>query len=165
MTKTFLALTFLFPAFLSLSPADAAESKPLAFSYVAIDGSSVDIADDRGKVVLLLFWATWSKPSRDLIPGIVRLRKKYRDQGFEVLGVSLDSDENTVQNYIGEYNMPWPEYFDGRGEQNAVAQSMRVKTIPTVWIVGKDGLVAAINPTGDLDPLIGKLIKVPYSGK
>jgi thiol-disulfide isomerase/thioredoxin len=165
MTKTFLVLAFLFLAFLSISPADTAESKPLAFSYAAVDGSSVDIADDRGKVVLILFWATWSKPSRDLIPAIVKLRKKYKDQGFEVLGVSLDSDQNTLQNYIGEYDMPWPEYFDGRGEQNAVAQSMGVKAVPSVWIVGKDGHVVAINPAGDLDPLVGKLIKVPYSGK
>jgi thiol-disulfide isomerase/thioredoxin len=165
MTKTLLALTLLFLAFLSLSPANAADSKPLPFTYVALDGTHVDIADDRGKVVLIFFWATWSKPSRDVVPAIIKLRKKYRDQGFEVLGVSLDSDEATLQNYIDEYSMPWPEYFDGNGVRNQVAQTMGVKAIPTVWIVAKDGHVVAINPMGDLDPLIGKLIKQPYSGK
>ncbi len=150
-----LALMVLAPV---ISPA-ADKPAPLNFSYTAFDGSSVDLKDLRGKVVILFFWATWSKPSRDNVKVIVNLRHKYRDQGLEVLGVSLDSDQHQFETFTDEYAMNWPEYFDGKGEQNQVAQSMNVKQIPAVWVVGKDGVVIAVNPPGDLDALVEKALK------
>ena len=139
--------------------AQADQPKPLNFTYAAIDGTTVDLAAMRGKVVIIFFWATWSKPSRDDVPILVRAYKKYRDQGFAVLGVSLDSDQTTMQTYTDEYNMPWPEYFDGRGDRNQVAQTMNVKEIPSVWLIGKDGCVISVNANGDLDTQIEKSLK------
>ena len=136
----------------------AEKPAPLNFKYSAYDGSSVDLATMRGKVVIIFFWATWSKPSQDNVKVIVNLRKKYRDKGLEVLGVSLDSDENQFKNYINEYAMNWPEYFDGRGDQNQVAVSMKVKQIPEVLVVGKDGVVVAVNPSGHLDAVVEKAL-------
>jgi peroxiredoxin len=136
----------------------AEQAKPLDFKYVAVDGSNVDLADYRGKVVIIFFWATWSKPSRDAVKTIVNVRHKYHDKGLEVLGVSLDTDENAMKTYADGYQMNWPEYFDGHGDQNSVAQSMHVKALPSVWVVGKDGRVIAVNPTGNLDTLIEKAL-------
>jgi peroxiredoxin len=149
------ALIFLTP----LLARAADQAKPLDFKYVAIDGSNVDLADMRGKVVMIFFWATWSKPSRDNVKTIVNVRKKYHDKGLEVLGVSLDSDENAMKTFTDEYSMNWPEYFDGKGDQNDVARTMGVKQIPSVWVVGKDGRVIAVNPSGSLDALVEKALK------
>lgn len=100
-----------------LSAAAADTSKPLDFKFTTPDGNTVDVATMRGKVVLIFFWATWSKPSRDEVPAVVAARKKYRSQGFEVIGVSIDSDLKTMQTYVNEYSMNWPEFFDLRGPQ------------------------------------------------
>ena len=132
--------------------------KPLDFKFTAADGSSVDLADMRGKVVIIFYWATWSKPSRDEVKTVVNVRKKYRDKGLEVMGVSLDTDQNTMQTYTDEYSMNWPEFFSEQGPNNLAIVGMHLKGIPTVWVVGKDGCVIAKDPPGNLDAVVEKAL-------
>jgi thiol-disulfide isomerase/thioredoxin len=143
----------------SLISAEAAQSKPLNFTYVASDGSNVDLADMRGKVVLIFFWATWSQPSRAIIPTILAVRKQFKNDGFEVLGVSLDEDKSAMDTYVDEYNMPWPEYFDGKGTNNDVARTMQIRAIPALWLVGKDGRVLTTDARQDLAGQVQKALK------
>src|SRR4030088_3265450 len=57
-------------------------------------GNSVNLSSFRGKIVLIDFWASWCGPCRQANPGVVKLYNKYKDKGFEVFGVSLDSKKN-----------------------------------------------------------------------
>jgi hypothetical protein len=88
---------------------------------------------------------------------VVNVRKKYKDKGLEVVGVSEDSDQNTMTTYTDEYAMNWPEYFSAQGPNNPAVQGMHLKGLPAVWVVGKDGVVIAENP-GDLDGAVAKAL-------
>src|SRR5262245_48164803 len=80
----------------TLAPSDGAacdaKAKPANYSFTLKDmhGNDVNLADHKGKVILLDFWATWCGPCKYEIPVFVELYDKYRDQGLVVLGVSVD---------------------------------------------------------------------------
>ncbi len=115
-------------------------SKPLDLKYTAVDGRQVDLAQLRGKVVLVDFWATWCPPCRSISPDIRSLYEKYHAQGFEVVGVSADSDKQALIDYVKTENEPWPQYFDDAGD-NKLLESMGVSSFPTLWLVDKNGVV------------------------
>ena len=69
------------------------KSKPMELAFTALDGSAIDLAKLRGKVVLIDFWATWCPPCRGETPDVVAAYQKYHDKGFDILGISLDQDK------------------------------------------------------------------------
>src|ERR1700690_2113754 len=82
-----------------------------------LDGQIVSTAALKGKVVLINFWATWCPPCREEIPNVVATYKKHHDQGFDIIGVSLDQDREKLLGYTSQNKMTWPQFFDGQGWQ------------------------------------------------
>jgi thiol-disulfide isomerase/thioredoxin len=132
--------------------------KPVDLAFTALDGSAVDLAKLRGKVVLIDFWATWCPPCRDEIPGIVAAYKKYHGKGFEVVGISLDQDKAALTKYVADNKMPWPQYFDGKGWDNAISSRFGIQSIPAMWLIGKDGKLATQNGRDNLGSHVAKLL-------
>jgi thiol-disulfide isomerase/thioredoxin len=124
---------------------------PFTLQYTATDGTQVDLAKMRGKVVLVDFWATWCGPCRGEVPNVVAAYQKYHDQGFEVLGVSLDEDQAQLNAFTSQNGMVWPQYFDGKGWSNDIASANGVRSIPAMWLIGKDGVLITKNAREDLD--------------
>jgi thiol-disulfide isomerase/thioredoxin len=85
------------------------------FNEKDLAGEPLSIAKFKGKVVLVDFWATWCGPCRGELPNVLAAYKKYHDKGFEIIGISLDRDENALKSFIKENGMVWPQYFDGLG--------------------------------------------------
>jgi thiol-disulfide isomerase/thioredoxin len=139
MHKFFLAALFLALVPITAARAEQEKPKPFDLSFTAVDGKTVDFAKLRGKVVLLDFWATWCPSCREAIPEVVAIYKKYHDQGFEVVGISLDHDKSAMLNYMDQHGMTWPQYFDGGGWDNQISSSLGVQEIPTMVLFGKDG--------------------------
>jgi peroxiredoxin len=77
-----------------------------------VDGKPFDIAQYRGKVVVLHFWATWCGPCIRRIPLMKELREKYHDRGFEVLGISYDFEPEKIQPFIDKHQLPYLSLFD-----------------------------------------------------
>jgi thiol-disulfide isomerase/thioredoxin len=141
----------------STARADAITDKPLDLKFTAVDGKPVDLSQMRGKVVLIDFWATWCPPCRAEVPDVVATYKKFHDRGFEVVGISLDQDKDTMVNFTDQHGMTWPQYFDGKGWDNAISSSFGIREIPTMVLIGKDGKPVP-SDGDDLDTAVEKAI-------
>ena len=99
------------------------------------------MANLKGKVVLIDFWATWCGPCRKVMPDLVETYKQYHDQGFEIIGISLDKDQSQLEQYMRDTGITWPQYYDGLGWSNKVAKRFRVRAIPHIVLIDKNGAV------------------------
>jgi len=143
----------------SASPA-ANESgpKPLDLKFVAVDGTPVDIANLRGKVVLIDFWASWCGPAMMDIPSVTAAYEKYHSQGLVIVGISLDMDKQAMLKVTQSAGMPWPEYFDGKGWKNEISLACNIHTLPVIWLVNKQGVLITKDARGHLEADIEKLL-------
>ena len=133
------------------APAVDPSYKPAVdLKFTALDGTPVDLATMKGKVVLIDFWATWCPPCRGEVPNVVAAYEAYHKRGFEVIGISLDQDDGALRSFTAQNGMAWPQYFDGRGWDNAMAQKFDIHSIPAMWLIGKDGQIITTNARENL---------------
>jgi thiol-disulfide isomerase/thioredoxin len=137
-------------------------ARAIEMTFTAVDGREVDLAKLRGKVVLIDFWATWCIPCREELPKVKAVYDKYHDDGFEVVGISSDveQDRQKLINYCRDQGYTWPQYFDGsRGADNQFAVQYNVHAIPASFLLGKDGVVVLQNISADaLESAVRKLL-------
>ena len=132
--------------------------RPAELNFTATDGSPVDLSKMRGKVVLIDFWATWCGPCMEEVPNVVATYNQLHEQGFEVVGVSLDQDRGALDRVTREKGMVWPQYFDGQGWSNAIAQKFGIQSIPAMWLIDKNGKLADTNGREDLENKVARLL-------
>ncbi|MCX7750408.1 MAG: redoxin domain-containing protein [Candidatus Bipolaricaulota bacterium] len=126
------------------------------------DGRSVSLADLRGKVVLLDFWATWCGPCMEELPKLLELYAAHRDQGFEIVGVSLDTSERDLRAVITDRRIQWPVAFTGKTWDNPLAQVYRVYQIPTTYLLDRNGIIRYRDLRGaELAERVAELLRVP----
>jgi len=125
--------------------------KPLELSFTAVDGRKVDLADLRGKVVIVDFWATWCPPCVEEAPALVEIYEKFKDQGFAVVGISLDKEKAALESFITETKMTWPQFFDGKGWDNELAKRFNIQSVPTMWLLDREGKLVDANPRERLE--------------
>ncbi|MEQ1853465.1 MAG: TlpA disulfide reductase family protein, partial [Chthoniobacteraceae bacterium] len=135
------------------------KSKPLELAFKALDGTPVDLAKLRGKVVLVDFWATWCGPCMARMPELVAAYGKLHAKGFEIVGISLDKDEAALKRVLKAKGMKWPQHFDGRGWENEIAQRFRIDAIPAMWLVDREGRIVDTDPAGKIAEKVAKLLE------
>jgi peroxiredoxin len=136
------------------------EGEVMEISFTATDGTKVDLAAMKGKVVLVDFWATWCGPCVKELPNVKAAYEKHHDKGFEVIGISLDQEKSDLDAFVKKNAMPWPQAFDGKGWQNALAAKFGISSIPATFLVGKDGKIAATDLRGPaLEAKVAELLK------
>ncbi|SVD57159.1 uncharacterized protein METZ01_LOCUS410013, partial [marine metagenome] len=145
-------------------PKDKALGKPLEIQFTATDGTEVDLAKMKGKVVLIDFWATWCGPCVAEIPSVKKTYDKLHPKGFEIIGISLDSNEDKLKQFIKKREMPWPQYFDGKVWKNEISTKYGIRSIPAMWLVDKDGNLADKNARRGLEEKVEELLAAPSSG-
>ena len=128
------------------------------------DGQRFDWSPYRGKVVLVDFWATWCDLCLQEMPNIRQNYELYREQGFEVISVNLDSDPQNVERFFSVQRLPWPTVVSmnprQRGMNSPLATKCGINYIPFVIIIGRDGKVAGLNVSGpDLGPKLAELLR------
>ena len=74
---------------------------------------------------------------------------QYHDKGFDIIGVSLDSDKDKLTSFLKEKDMTWPQYFDGKGWENEVSTKYGIDSIPATFLLGKDGKIIGKDLRGD----------------
>jgi thiol-disulfide isomerase/thioredoxin len=136
----------------------ALKTKPLELAFTAVDGRAVNLADLRGKVVLVDFWATWCGPCVKELPNVLAAFEKLHPQGFEIVGISFDQDQEALTSFVKKENMPWPQFFDGKGWENQFGRQFGITSIPAMWLVDRQGLVRDFNARADLVGKVEKLL-------
>lgn len=142
------------------APGGATIGKVLKLKYTGVLGKNVDLADYKGKVVLIEFWATWCPICVGEMPHVVATYEKYHDKGFAILGISLDSDKTELLKFTKEHKMTWPEYFDGGSSlrDNAMAKRFGVAETPCMWLVNKDGKLVTFRAGENLQKKVEALL-------
>ncbi len=129
------------------------------FSLTSTEGKTIKLSDFRGKVVVLDFWATWCPPCKAEIPDFIKLYSKYKGDGFQMLGVSLDqAGMSAVKPFMKEYGINYPIML---GNNQVVADYGGINAIPTTFVIDKHGKVRAsfvgYRPASVFENLIHKL--------
>ena len=113
-----------------------------------------------GKIVLIDFWASWCPPCRRDMPNIVEVYKQYKNKGFEIVGVSLDSKKEAWEKGVKDLDINWMQLSDLQGWKNAGAKLYGVNSIPHTVLVDKDGtIIAKVLHGKEIGEKLAKMLK------
>jgi peroxiredoxin len=118
------------------------------FEVKDLTGAPLSVARFKGKAVLIDFWATWCGPCITELPAVLAAYSRYKDKGFEIIGISLDRDEATLKRFIADRKMTWPNYFDGQEWKSPLAAKYGVNAIPATYLLDGEGRIVAKNLRG-----------------
>jgi len=113
-----------------------------------IDGKPIKISDYNNKLVLIDFWATWCGPCISELPHVKEAYKKYKDKGFDIIGISLDKNNEKLKNFIQAKKMPWRQISDEKGWNSVYAKAYGIRSIPATYLL-KNGKIIAKNLRGN----------------
>jgi thiol-disulfide isomerase/thioredoxin len=146
-------VALLWLAALGAVPSGAADFKPWSGGPTPglvlreLDGRRHRLADYRGKVVLVNFWATWCVPCRDEMPSIQRLKDRLADKPFVVLAVNLDEPEARVRTFLSQMKVDFTVLLD---PEKKAAKAWKARILPASFVIGPDGRIR-YSVVGELD--------------
>ena len=126
------------PADLESKSADNDHPYAARFSLVALSGKKIDLADYRGKVVLLSFWASWCPYCRKLIPALVGFQSQYYGEGLRVVGIAIRDQKEAVRSYCQRANVNYPVAM---GDADTRKLYGGISGLPTTVLIGRDGRI------------------------
>lgn len=146
---------------IEVEPGLAAGDAAPQFEAPLLGGGTIELADLRGKVVLLDFWASWSEPWKRELGARIALHEKHAETGLVIIGVSLENSRDAVEAFLAEHaGMAWPQIFDAKGWNTPVAVAYGANFAPYTVLIDREGNVAAVELEGDaLASAVGELFE------
>jgi len=129
-------------ALLAASAAHATAPAAGDFTLPARDGGTVRLSDLRGQVVMINFWATWCGPCRQEMPLLEQLSAKYEPLGFTLLGVNVEPDSKSAQDWLEGVPVSFPILFD---RENKVSAQFGVEAMPSTVLIDREGKVRHVH--------------------
>lgn len=117
------------------------KGKPLVLNGPGVDGAAIDIRSYRGKTVLVVFWASEYRVCEEDLPQLRALYQEYRTRGFEILGVCLDSQKETVKPYLTQHKINWAQIYQPGSLNAPAAINYGIASLPTMFLVNTEGVV------------------------
>ncbi len=131
--------------------------EPITLRFAPPGEEAVDIAAHHGKVVVLVFFAAWSQPSLDALATIAQV--KWPADDVQLFGVSLDSKREPLENLAVERKITWPVICDGRGWESPIVRGFGINTLPTVWLLDREGRLRSLAGLDGLEGQVRELVK------
>jgi len=129
------------------------------FAVKDLAGNPLSLANYKGKVVLLDFWATWCGPCMAELPNVVKAYETHHPKGFEIIGVSLDEDPDTLKDFLKTKKIPWVQHCDGKAWEGKLPAQYGVHKIPTTFLLDRTGKIIARDLRGEeLDAAVAKAL-------
>ncbi len=125
----------------TFEPSSLVGAKASEFAMRDMAGSYVSITAMRGKVIVLNFWATWCPPCKVEMPGLEQLYHDYRAGGLEVIGLSTDSSEAGIREFLSKTPVNFPILHDRSGR---VTKLYGVNSLPTTFLIDRSGTVVEL---------------------
>jgi thiol-disulfide isomerase/thioredoxin len=133
-----------------------------------LDGKDFNLAAQKGKLVLVIFWASWCQPNAAQVTWLEQVERAYHNKGLQVVGINLDTQENgghkletvlpNIRRFLLDYNVPWPTLINGSGDRD-YAQAYGVSDIPANVLIGRDGTVVQIDLSPrNLESVVSRLL-------
>ena len=127
------------------------------FQVTDLMGETLSLAQYRGQVVLLNFWATSAPPCIAEMPNVKRTYEKYKNQKFEIVGISLDRSTDPLEAYIEKEGIAWRQYLDSGGK---VSLLYNVRAIPSTFLIDGAGIIRKVNLRGyALESAVADLVR------
>jgi len=111
------------------------------FTVSLLGGETLKLAGQRGKPVLVNFWATWCAPCREEMPAMERLYRRHRERGFVLLAVSVDTDASLVRPFLEQHKLTFPVTLDAKMD---LANTYGVRALPSSFLVDRHGYLTAV---------------------
>lgn len=119
------------------------------FTIRLLDGTDVGLSDCRGSVVLIDFWSISCPPCVEEIPTLRALYNEFHDEGFEILGISMDDDIDQVSAFADEHGMTWPMACSGKGWKDEAVLLYDVQAQPSMWLTDRKGILRYFDVRGE----------------
>jgi cytochrome c biogenesis protein CcmG/thiol:disulfide interchange protein DsbE len=130
------------------------------FTLTTLDGEQIRLSEQRGKVVILNFWASWCIPCRDEAPVLQNIWEQYRSRGVIVVGVAYTDTERGAREFIAEYGQTYP---NGMDIGTRISDLYHIQGVPETFVIDQQGniaefIYAAVNEA-DLSALLDSLLE------
>jgi peroxiredoxin len=147
MNKILGAITLFFIAIVPATAQPSIGQQAYEIVLPDINGKMQKLSAQKGKVVLIDFWASWCGPCRKANRGLGVLYSKYKNKGFEIFGVSIDDEKNAWKKAIAKDNISWKQVIARGGWEAPVALQWKLEQIPASFLVDQEGKVIAVDPS------------------
>ena len=134
------------------------EGQRVDLQLTALDGQKIDLASMKGKVVLIDFWATWCPPCRAALPSVKASFEKYRAKGFQVVSISWDIDQSTLEKFVAANGITWPQHFEGA--RRKFGEKFGIGGIPFMLLIDKQGRLRSCSGSFEDADFAGQIPKL-----
>jgi peroxiredoxin len=133
--------------------------KPVAMRFPPDTGRGFDLANYRGKLVVVCWFADWSPPAMLALRGVRDALSGFSRNQVQPIGISLDQERVVLARNLESLRLDWPVAFDGKGWESPLARDYGINALPTVWVLDREGKLRTLNVPGNLGAVLERILR------